>query len=128
MNNRLSRYGSIFLLAGMIGSGGKGADAQTPFSLGVLPPCTIDVPAGAKVGSESAIKSFQVIASAGSLAAAEICAWHVESKVSWVIIISPADGIGSDTVDYIVKKNTTGTSRAGRIMVNGKRYEVMQSN
>jgi photosystem II stability/assembly factor-like uncharacterized protein len=84
-------------------------------------PCTITIPSGATVGSGAGGGNFSISASTGS------CAWSVRSHVGWITITSAASGSGNSTVTYTVTQNTTGSPRAGRITVNGKRYTVRQN-
>ena len=83
--------------------------------------CTITIPSGRSVGGSGGSYNLAVTASTGS------CAWTAKSSVPWITITSGASGTGSGTVRYTVPTNPGPGPRAGRIIVNGKRFTVTQA-
>ncbi len=86
----------------------------------VPPPCTIALPSGATLANSAGSGSFAIAASTAS------CPWSVKSHVGWILVTSASSGRGNSPVTYTVLANTTGVARAGRLIVNGKRYTVTQ--
>jgi hypothetical protein len=54
------------------------------------------------------------------------CGWTAKSNVSWITVTVNATGVGSKTASYSVAANTTGSSRAGTLLIAGKTFTVAQ--
>ncbi|MGO9554651.1 MAG: BACON domain-containing protein [Syntrophobacteraceae bacterium] len=54
------------------------------------------------------------------------CAWPAVSNVSWISIVSGANGTGDGTFTYSVAANNTTTQRVGTLTIAGKTFTVTQ--
>ncbi|MBL8211395.1 MAG: S-layer homology domain-containing protein [Bryobacterales bacterium] len=55
------------------------------------------------------------------------CSWTATSNVSWIRIISPANGNGPGPVTYRVEPNATPAARSGSLTVAGKTLSITQN-
>jgi uncharacterized repeat protein (TIGR01451 family) len=54
------------------------------------------------------------------------CAWRALSSVNWITVTSVEVGIGSATITYLVKPNSTPTTRRGEIQIGSGVFAVKQ--
>jgi M6 family metalloprotease-like protein len=71
--------------------------------------------------------SFSALPGTGSVAITCPGTWSAESLDTWIVLSGETSGTGSGEVRYQVAANTTGSLRAGTIVVNGRIHSVIQA-
>ena len=61
-----------------------------------------------------------------ALTAGASCAWNAVSNNGWIELISAGSGTGSESVNYEVRENFTGSPRMGTLTIAGQTYNVLQ--
>jgi hypothetical protein len=74
-------------------------------------------------------QSFDATGGTGtvSVSASSGCSWGATSNVSWISIVSGAQGTGNGTVVFQVQQNTTGQARTGVLTIAGQTFTVTQA-
>jgi hypothetical protein len=55
------------------------------------------------------------------------CLWGVASDQPWLVILSGANGTGTDSVRYRVDPNPSSRRRSGVVTAGGRRHVVQQA-
>src|SRR5262245_35040704 len=74
-------------------------------------------------------QSFDATGGTGtvSVQASSGCSWGATSNVSWISVVSGAQGTGNGTVVFQVQPNTTGQTRTGVLTIAGQTFTVTQA-
>jgi hypothetical protein len=72
--------------------------------------------------------SFGIEGGTGSITVTdpEGCGWTAASSEPWIVITSPASGVGNGSVDYSVAENVDPLPRNGAITIAGQKFLVTQ--
>ena len=76
-------------------------------------------PAVAEIGSNAGAGEIGITAPIDAV-------WEALVTADWISLVGGTTGVGSGTLRYTVADNTTGQTRAGKIVISGQEYTVTQ--
>jgi photosystem II stability/assembly factor-like uncharacterized protein len=84
-------------------------------------PCTPSLSAASAVfGARGGGGSVKVTALGG-------CNWQAASNAGWIVVVSAAQGIGNDSVNFEVRENPDAQPRSGTLTIGGQSFMIDQA-
>jgi hypothetical protein len=106
------------VLAGGLATAGFGCDKEPP----IIPTCTLSViPAGREFPAAGGSQTLTVVASAPT------CEWLATPSAAWVVLTSPAAGVGNGAVAYVVSATLAAEPRVASVTIGTTAHAIVQA-